>query len=40
MIDIHAHVLPAIDDGSSDIKESILMCTEAYKQGVSSIIED
>ena len=34
MIDIHAHYLPAVDDGAKDVRESIRMLTEAFKQGV------
>lgn len=38
MIDIHAHFLPAIDDGAKDVNESIRMLTDAYKQGVTMCV--
>lgn len=38
MIDIHAHVLPGLDDGSRDIYESIEMLTMAAKNGVTDMI--
>ncbi len=34
MIDLHAHFLPGIDDGSKTVDESIAMLDDAYKQGV------
>ena len=33
-IDIHNHVLPGLDDGASDEKESMRMLKSAAKQGV------
>ena len=38
MIDIHNHILPCIDDGSSDIDTSIFLLKEAEKQGINKII--
>ena len=38
MIDIHTHVLPGIDDGSSDLKETGLLLTEEKKQGVTTVV--
>ena len=38
MVDIHSHILPGIDDGSSDIEETITMVKEAYKSGFTKII--
>lgn len=34
MIDIHSHVLPAIDDGAKDVSESLLMLRDSRDQGV------
>lgn len=36
--DIHAHIVPAIDDGAVDLNMAIEMLRSAYKQGVRSII--
>ena len=38
MIDIHSHVLPGLDDGSRDIKETMEMLTMAAKSGVTDMI--
>lgn len=38
MIDIHSHVLPSIDDGSSSAEESLNMIQEAYENGFTDII--
>lgn len=34
MFDIHTHILPNIDDGSSSVDESLSMLRELYSQGV------
>ncbi len=34
MVDLHTHVLPAIDDGAKTVTESIKMLSDAYRQGV------
>ena len=34
MIDIHSHVLPELDDGSSSVSESLLMLGEMRRQGI------
>ena len=34
MIDIHAHILPAVDDGAKSFEEAISMLTQAVSQGV------
>lgn len=37
VIDMHAHILPAIDDGSKSVKMSIEMLNQMYEQGVSVV---
>ena len=38
MIDFHAHCLPAIDDGASDVSVAIEMLTDSKKQGVDRVV--
>ena len=38
MIDIHTHVLPGVDDGSSNIEETKRLLEMSWKQGVTTII--
>ncbi len=38
MIDIHTHILPNVDDGSSSLEMSIAMIEQELKQGVTDII--
>lgn len=38
MIDIHCHLLPGVDDGPKDLKESEEMLRELYRQGVRKVI--
>ena len=38
MIDIHSHILPAVDDGSKSIEQSLEMLKEAERQGITDII--
>ena len=38
MVDIHCHILPFIDDGSSSFEESIKMIENAIKCGITDII--
>ncbi len=38
MIDIHSHILPKIDDGSTDINTTIQMIRNAEKQGTTSLV--
>lgn len=38
MIDIHAHILPGIDDGAKDEQEAILMARAAVEEGITAII--
>lgn len=38
IIDIHSHILPGLDDGSSDMRESIHMLRLAAKQGITQVV--
>lgn len=38
MIDIHAHILPAVDDGAKDDTESQLMLQDAICEGIHTIV--
>ncbi|MBO0387405.1 capsular biosynthesis protein [Staphylococcus simulans] len=38
MIDIHNHILPSVDDGSSSMDETLDMILQAQEQGVTGII--
>lgn len=38
MIDIHAHILPEVDDGADDMEDSCLMAELAEESGVETII--
>lgn len=38
MIDFHSHILPNIDDGSSDVNETFNLISEAYNAGFDKII--
>lgn len=38
MIDIHNHILPALDDGPKDINESIEMAKKAVQSGITDVI--
>lgn len=38
MIDIHSHILPAIDDGSSSVEESIDMARQAVADGIRTVV--
>lgn len=38
MIDIHAHILPFIDDGAQNEEQSLQMCEEAADNGITAII--
>jgi len=38
MIDIHSHIIPAVDDGSSSMKESLEMLKIAWEDGVKAIV--
>lgn len=38
MIDLHAHILPKMDDGSKSVEESIEMLTEMYQEGIATVV--
>ena len=38
MIDIHSHILPAVDDGSGSESESLLMLEDAIREGIHTIV--
>lgn len=37
MVDIHTHILPSVDDGSSSIEESGMMLEKLFSQGVKTV---
>lgn len=38
MIDFHCHILPKIDDGSRDVKESLALLMKEKQQGIDTIV--
>lgn len=38
MIDIHAHILPGLDDGADNIEEALIMAETAARSGVNTIV--
>ena len=38
MIDLHAHILPDVDDGPVDFDESLDMVREAWSEGIDTIL--
>ena len=38
MIDIHAHILPGMDDGAQDLYESLDMAEIAANSGITAIV--
>lgn len=38
MIDLHTHILPAMDDGSKSVEESLAMLAAERAQGVNSVV--
>ena len=35
--DIHTHILPGMDDGASTVEESLMMLSELFRQGVTTV---
>jgi protein-tyrosine phosphatase len=38
MIDLHCHVLPAIDDGCESLEQSLEFCRVAFQDGISTLV--
>src|SRR5512136_2431136 len=38
MIDLHAHILPRLDDGAESLEESVEMCRISCRDGVRTIV--
>jgi len=38
LCDIHSHILPAVDDGAQNIKESLALISSMKEQGITSVI--
>ena len=38
MIDIHAHILPGVDDGPENLEESMRLIHQAIKEGITDIV--
>jgi protein-tyrosine phosphatase len=38
MIDLHAHILPRLDDGAESLEESVEMCWVSYRDGVRTMV--
>ncbi len=38
MIDLHAHILPGLDDGARDLEEALEMCRIAWDDGITAIV--
>jgi len=38
VIDIHCHILPKVDDGTSDMEDAIMMARQAVKDGIYHIV--
>ena len=38
MVDIHAHIIPGVDDGSDSVEESLAMIRQAYDSGTSCMV--
>lgn len=37
MIDLHCHILPGLDDGASDLEDSVAMATQAAADGIETV---
>lgn len=38
LFDVHCHMVPGVDDGASDLEESLAMLKMEYRDGVRNII--
>lgn len=38
MLDIHAHILPTVDDGAKDIEESLALLQRLKEQGITDVV--
>ena len=38
LLDIHSHILPAVDDGAFDISESLMLLEAMRLQGITDVI--
>jgi protein-tyrosine phosphatase len=38
MVDVHCHILPGLDDGASDVKESLAMAQSAISDGITHVV--
>ena len=38
MIDLHAHILPQLDDGAETLAESVEMCRRSYQDGIRTVV--
>lgn len=38
MIDLHCHILPGVDDGARNMKESVAMCRMAVENNISKVV--
>jgi protein-tyrosine phosphatase len=38
MVDVHCHILPGLDDGAADVKESLAMAQAAISDGITHVV--
>jgi protein-tyrosine phosphatase len=38
MIDLHAHILPQLDDGAETLAESVEMCRRSWRDGIRTVV--